>query len=119
MPEVIASCFIESIGTNVLFVKDIITESFDIIVCIKDKFYSCKIPIAAKYVESVIYAFENGLISIRDKTFYVKKFYYSIIINGECYYLFKCNTLINDNKIRKFAAENRYLFEYDGRPILK
>ena len=119
MPEIIASCFVESIGTNVLFVKDIFTESFDIIVCIKDKFYSCKIPIATKYVESVIHAFENGLISIRGKTFYVKKLYYSIIINGECYYLTGCYPLLTDNKILKFATENRDLFEYNGRPILK
>ena len=118
MPEVIASCFVESIGTNVLFVKDIIPNSYYIIAYINDYYNYIQISYEPKNVEMVKHAFENELILIQDGSFYINKIHYTICINGIYGDLSNTNSLKND-KIREFATENKHLFEADGRPILK
>lgn len=121
VPEVIASCFNESIGTNVLFVKDIFISSYDIIVCINDEFYyqmASHMSYPRNYIEYVTHAVKNGLISIEDTILHKDQLTYSIIINGQRHYLYKCK-LATDSKIQQFAAENKWLFEDQGPPILK
>ena len=121
MPEIIASCFIESIGTNVLFVKDIYTTSYDVIVYIQDRFYSCMIPIDTKSVESVIHAFENGLVSVEDTSHHINNLFYSTVIDGQREYLHRCD-LSRHNHIEAFATRKKWLFkklEEQGNPILK
>ena len=120
-PEVIASCFIESIGTNVLFVKDLFMSSYDIIVCINDEFYyqmASHMSYPIDHIENVTHAVKNGLISIENSIIYKDKSHYSIIINGQHYYLYKCK-LATNSKIQQFATENKWLFEDQGPPILK
>ena len=127
MAEVIASCFIESIGTNVLLVKGVLLKSHVIIVCIHAEFYNLPlIPHNESEIESIKHAFENELISIQEKSLYFGKLYYSICINrqrriylSDCDTLRKTNEVQFANKVLQFATENRDLFERDGRQILK
>ena len=116
MPEVIASCFVESIGTNVLFVKDIYPNSNYIIAYINDNFYSVDVVNRQQSVEFVKHGFENELIYIQDKSVNIT---YFIWINGRNYGCLRQYYRFRNDKIQQFVIENRDLFEYDGRPILK
>ena len=127
VPEVIASCYVESIDSNVLLVKDIFTKSHDIVICINNEFYNASLlcyPIESLLckpiydVEFVKHAIEYGLISILDKSPHNNKLHYFIIINGSYSHLNNCIRSKN-NKIQQFATENRDLFKDNGRPILK
>ena len=122
MFEVIASCFIKSIGTNVLYVKYTsninISSWYIIIACINDTFYNLVLIGYPKYSAFAKHAIENGLISIQDEESCSE--YTFIIINGrrDCLQRRSASDII-DKEIEEFATENKHLFEYDGRPILK
>ena len=118
MPEVIASCFVESIGTNVLFVKDIIPNSYYIIAYINDYYNYIQISYEPKNVEMVKHAFENELISIQDRIRHSHKIYYSICIN-RIYANFDNYLTFNNTIMKQFLTENYHLFKEDRHPILK
>ena len=132
MPEVTASCYIQSIGTNMLFIKNTTLDSYDrdayhIVVCIKGMFCShpYRIPLSpldAEYgINDIKHAFENGLVSVEDTSHHINNLFYSTVIDGQREYLHRCD-LSRHNHIEAFATRKKWLFkklEEQGNPILK
>ena len=119
VPEVIASCYVESIDSNVLLVKDIYKPSTDVIVIINGTMYfhiASQINEAEDHIEFVKAAMESGLVSIR----------LNRLSHGLSYFIYFNNkhrqlycVAPQDEHLIRFVNENRDLFEGDGHPILK
>ena len=101
-----ASCFVESIGTNVLLVHNIFRGTYYIIACINDKyFYSNSLTYYPKIgVDYIIYAMENKLISIIDYGRHYKHFYYYINING--HHMIDYKKFVNIQQISKINEDD-------------
>ena len=118
MFKVIASCFIESIGTNALLVQDIYKTCIYILVIIDDTIYCYnKYYTIEKNIEFIKAVMESGTVLIQPNKFSSAKLTYSMYLNDNEITLY---TLLTKTKpIMLFVNENRDLFERDGRPILK
>ena len=124
MPEVIASCYVESIDSNLLLVKDLYEPSTHLLAIIGDAIY-CRNAIyyrnlyrthVTNPIELVKSAMESGLVSTQSNLYPCSLSYY-IYLNNKEIELFWIGT--EEKTIKKFVNENRDLFERDGRPILK
>ena len=123
MCEVVASCFIESINSNMLLVKNMSVRSAYIVVIINDTIYchgEYHEYTIKKYIKTVEAIMESGTVLIQPN-----KLSYSIYLNNKEIPLYNNKEIplswlfSISASIMRFANENRDLFERDGRQILK